>query len=251
MTRALIVWCGLLVPVAAAAQDSPSYDPRPKISVSGEAVVYVQPDKIIVSLGIETSDRDIELAKNKNTALLKKAVAAIKECGIEEKAIQTDRLSIEPRYRDSYRRDDFLGYFVQNGFAVTLTDVAKVEELITAVLKAGVTHIHGVDFQSTEMRKHRDRAREMALKAAREKAVDMAGVLGQHVGKPLQISEDQSYGGWWYSSGWRGGGRDYGMAQNSMQVVPGGGGGEIGDTLALGKIGIRGRVQVTFELKDK
>ena len=251
MTRTLFLVFGLLLPLTAAGQEPTGYDARPKITVSGEAVVYVQPDKIIVSLGIETSDRDIEVAKNKNSELLKKAVAAIKGCGIEERAIQTDNVSIEPRYRDTYRREDFLGYYVRNSFAVTLTDVAKVEGLITAVLKAGVTNIHGVDFQTTELRKHRDRARELALKAAKEKARDMAGVLGQGVGKALQINEDQSYGGWWYYSGWRGGGRDYGMAQNTMQEMPAAGSSEITDTVALGKIGIRGRVNVTFELKDR
>jgi uncharacterized protein YggE len=36
------------------AQQSQLFDDRPKISVNGEAVIKVQPDHIIISLGIET-----------------------------------------------------------------------------------------------------------------------------------------------------------------------------------------------------
>jgi hypothetical protein len=41
----------------------PINDDRPKITVDGEAVVNVVPDKILIRFGIETSDMDIELAK--------------------------------------------------------------------------------------------------------------------------------------------------------------------------------------------
>ena len=229
---------------------------KAKITVSGEAVVYVQPDKILISLGIETWNANMEAAKAKNDEIVKKAIAAIVECGIEKKAIQTDSLTIEPTYKNRdghwYRYID--GYVVRNALTVTVTKVALVEPLITAALEAGVNHINNVDFQTTELRKYRDQARQMALKAAREKAKDMAAVLDQTVGKPLQINENQGYGGWYFYSGcrWGSSGRDYGMSQNGSVNVPSGPGEPTdGDTVALGKIGIRANVNVVFELKDK
>ena len=130
-------------------------------------------------------DKDIQQAKKLNNDVLKKAVAAIKECGVPEKEIQTDHLSIEPRYDDRYgATQHFLGYFVQNTFTATLGDTAKVDELVSNVLAAGVTNIHGIDFQTTESKKYREQARELALKAAKEKAEKMAAVLGQSIGPP-------------------------------------------------------------------
>ncbi|MDB5333899.1 MAG: hypothetical protein JWP03_5050 [Phycisphaerales bacterium] len=41
------------------------------------------------------------------------------------------------------------------------------------------------------------------------------------------------------------------MAQNSMQAVPAGAGGEGEETLPLGQIAVRAQVNVTFELTDK
>jgi uncharacterized protein YggE len=237
---------------SASAQQALPYDDRPKITVSGEAVVNVEPDKIVISFGIETSDVDVTVAKRKNNEILKRAIAAIKECGVTERDIQTDYLSIEPHWKDDYRRENFVGYFVRNTFVVTLTKTEKIEELVTKALEAGVNYVHGIDFQTTEFKKYREQARELALTAAREKAEKMAAVLGQAIGDPLQINENPGGSPWWYYSSWSGWGygRSQGMAQNVVQNV-GGESGEISDTIALGKISIRANVSVTFQLKSK
>ncbi len=224
---------------------------RGRITVSGDSVVYVTPDQIEVALGIETRDLDIVNAKQKNNDILKKAVAAIKELGVAEKDVQTDHLSIEPRYKNDYDRQGFLGYFVWNMLIVKVNDTGKVEELLSRVLQAGVNYIQGVNFQTTALRKHRDQARELALKAAREKAEAMARALGQSVGAPVQITENSSP--WSYYSSWSGWGygRGQSMVQNVVQVAPqtGSGSGESGETIALGKIAVRSSVTVIFELQ--
>lgn len=228
------------------AQISVSHDDYPTISVNGEAVVNVVPDKIIITLGVETWDKNINTAKEKNNDILEEAIATIRRADVADKNIQTDHLSIEPRYKDSYRKEDFLGYFVRNTLAVTITDVKKVEEIITRVLEVGVNYIHGIDFQTTEFKKYREQARELALLAAKEKAEKMTAVLGARIGGPLRINENYSGSPMSYWSGW-GHGRAGGMSQNVMQNIPGGTS-EISETVALGKISIRAAVGVTFSL---
>jgi uncharacterized protein len=244
--------------IAGPARAQQVIDNRPKITVSGEAVVYAQPDKILVSLGVETWDAQMDVAKQKNDAIIKRAIAAIRECGIEKSAIQTDNITIEPTYKpyEGSRPRDIDGYSVRNSLTVTVDKVAKVEQLITNALKSGVNHVNNVDFQTTELRKYRDQARKLALKAAREKAENMADVYGQTIGRPLQIVENGGYG-YWYGGwgGWGSSGRDYGMSQNVMlnatATMPSRSSEEQGETVALGKIGIRANVSVVFELKDK
>ena len=251
-TLAIVSILVILSSLPVRAQQAQLYDDRPKINVVGEAVVYVKPDKIVISFGIQTLDKDIQQAKKLNNDVLAKAVAAIKECGVPEKEVQTDYLSIEPRYDDRYGAPQhFLGYFVQDTFTATLGDPAKVDELVSSVLAAGVTNIHGIDFQTTEFKKYREQARELCFKAAKEKAEKMAAVLGQLIGTPLQISENYSgtpggyYSSWW--GGW-GSGRNGGMSQNVAQDMRGNSG-DVSDTIALGKLSIRAGVSVTFELK--
>jgi uncharacterized protein YggE len=129
---------------------------------------------------------------------------------------------------------------------VTLRDLSKFEDLVSDMLEVGVNHVHGVDFRTTELRKHRDRARSLAIQAAREKAVMMSGELGQRIGRPHNISEGHAgwwswYGRWWGPS-WRGR-----MSQNVIQEAAGGAG---GGTLAPGQIAVTANVTVTFELAD-
>jgi uncharacterized protein YggE len=231
------------------AAQGPIDDDRPKITVRGDAVVNVKPDKIVIRFGIETSDIDIVAAKQKNNEILRKSIAIFKGLSIPEKDIQTDYLSIQPQWKDD-RREGFIGYFVRNTVVVTIGDASKVEEVVTRALESGINYIHGIDFQSTELKKYREQARDLALKAAKEKAEKMAAVFGESIGKPIQISE--GYGGypWRYWSGWSGWGSGYsqGMSQNITQNIQSESG-ESPETIALGKISISANVSVTFDLK--
>ena len=242
-----ILLCAFM-PVMVSAQAPPSTNETPKITVTGEALVKVVPDKVTILLGIETWNQDIQRAKQANNDILKKATVELKKLGIREKGIQTSHLSIEPRYKDSYRREGFIGYFVRNSVSVTLTEPDKVEQLITSVLTSGVTHIHGINFETTEFKKHRQQARKLALQAAKEKAENMAAVLGKSIGSPLEISEVKQYSPWYYHGGWWGYGRGQGMSQNVVQNA-GGQASDISDTVALGMISIKGNVTVVFQLK--
>ena len=54
------------------AQQTQLFDDRPKITVNGAAVVKVQPDQILITFGIETWDKNIIAAKQKNNEIMKK-----------------------------------------------------------------------------------------------------------------------------------------------------------------------------------
>ena len=241
----LLLAC-LAVPLAA--QQPPSAEP-PRITVTGESLVYATPDKIVLNFGIETRDNQLVAAKEKNAANWKKAAAALKESGVPNKDVQTDYLSIEPRYRNYNEIDEPIGYVARTMFVVTLADPAKVEGLISDMLAVGVNHVNGVEFQTTEFKRLRESARELALKAAREKAEKMAAVLGCSIGEPLAINESYGGGSSYFSSwsGW-GYGRSSGMSQNVVQDARAAGG-EEPQGMALGKISIRAGVSVTFALK--
>lgn len=251
-TRVITIFLIVVATISMQAQQGELFVDRPKITVNGEAVVKVQPDQIIITFGIETWNKNIMFAKQENNEIMKKAIVVIKEAGIQDKDMQTDHLSIEPRYVNNYEKRNFIGYFVRNTLVVTIAEPDKVEDLVTGVLQSGVNYIHNIDFQTTEFKKYREQARELALNAAKEKAEKMAGALGQRIGDPIQINEGYGGSNWWYYSSWNGwgyGNRSNYMSQNIMQNIESGTG-EISETIALGKISIKANVNVTFELKN-
>jgi uncharacterized protein YggE len=216
------------------------------ITVTGDAEVRVVPDEVIVTLGVETWDEALEVAKADNDRRVKEILALARAHGIEDKHVQTDHMSIEPRYHDGYENRGFIAFFVRKTVVITLRDITQFEDLLTSVLTGGATHVHGIQFRTTELRTHKDQARTLAVIAAREKAVAIAGALGRKVGGPQMIREDHS--GWWspYGSWW--GSRWGGVAQNVIQNIEGSS--PAGDgNLAPGQIAVNARVTVSFEVE--
>jgi len=131
---------------------------------------------------------------------------------------------------------------------VTLRDVSKFEPLLTSLLKSGATHIYGIRFRTTELRKHRDQVRTMAVTAAQEKAADMAKTLGRTVGKPIKVIES---GARWDSS--YAPHRDHWDAPQPIpqravqQPGPGSLSGE--GAVAPGMISVGAKVDIIFELE--
>src|SRR5262249_52828050 len=165
--------------------------------------------------------------------------------------IQTDYVHVDLAY-DSHDNTIVDYYSVTKGVDIYLRDPAKFEPLLKILLHAGANHVYDVEFSTSELRKYRDQARAMAVKAATEKANDMAASAGLHVnGKPVSISA-YSYGGGYYSYGCCGY-RRYGyQAQNQVNAIQEmGGGGEMPSdgTVALGKIPVSASVSLRFQLQ--
>lgn len=233
-------------------------DPKRSINVSGTAVVNVVPDRALIQLGIQSNGRTPKEVQARNAAMSSRLIKTMKGLGVEARDITTDRYIIQPLYEDwdSLR---IKGYRIFNVISVTLRDVDKTSEVIAAAFQAGANQVVNVEFYTSELRKYRDQAREMAITAAREKATALAQGGGAEVGCVLTISENS----WSYFNGWRGwgwwyngGGNNSSMwTQNSVQnAVPTGGSGDgttpTGDSpVSAGQIAIRAEVTATFALK--
>ena len=240
----ILVLSLVFIPLAVAAQDAQQ---RSLIEVQGSADVKVVPDQVFIVFGVETSDPNLTVSKSRNDERVKKLLALTKELNIDPKNVQTDFISIEPWEHDLRESDrKVLEYRVRKNISVTLKDIAKFEELLSRALEGGVNHVHGIQFRTTELRKHRDHAREMAVQAAKEKAELLAGKLGRKVGPAIRIAE---YSGGWYSpySWW--GGQGYGSNAMSQVSSQAGEASASEGAIALGQITVTANVSVSFALE--
>ncbi len=246
LVGALAINGGINTGVSVQAQTSAS---NASINVSGSADVKVVPDEVIITLGVETADAILLNAKISNDDRVKAILSLRDRYGLKPEQMQTDYISIEPRYVDYNDRRTVQTYVVRKTIVITLKDISRFEDLLTDSLAAGANYVNNIEFRTTELRKYRDQARELALKAAREKASAMAGILGKKVGEVTSISENSGY--WWssYRSFWGGYGA---QSQNVVQNAGGGSGGagsaSDDSAIAPGQITISASVQVTFEL---
>ena len=220
-------------------------EPR-TVTVTGEAEVKVARDEVVLVLGVESNNKDLAEVKKANDQRVRSVLAAAEAAGVPPKNVQTDYINIEPDYRDESSTRRIVGYIQRTTIVITLTDLSKFEKLLSGALGAGAEHVHSIDFRTSQLRKHRDQARALAIRAAKEKAIALAGELGQKVGKPHSIREGQS--GWWssYRSWW---GRGYQMASQNVVQNAGGGSATQDGPLAPGTLSVRADVTVTFELE--
>ena len=209
--------------------------PRPRlISVTGTAEVNVAPDEVVLSLGVESRDRELSVAKAQHDVHVKKLLAEADGAGVEGKYIQTSSLRMQPEYSEE-RVPRFLTYDVSQTVQVTLKDLSKYERLMTKLLESGVNRVDSVEFVVAETRKYKDEARAKAIRAAREKAVAMAAELNQTIGKPWEISEDS------FNSAV--------ATQNAFAYAGNRAASNDESTVAPGEVSIRASVRVSFQLE--
>jgi len=221
------------------------------IQVSGTAVVNVAPDRALIQLGVESNGKSPKEVQGRNAATIKKVIKAMKGLGVEARYISTDRYIIQPIYKpyDSLYID---GYRIYNVISITMLDVDKTSEAIVVAFQAGANQVVDVEFYTSELRKYRDQARELAMKAASEKAAALSQAAGADTDCVLQINENtHSYlNGWnWW---WYGANNQNVWTQNAVQnVTPSdSGSAPVDDSpVSAGQISVRAEVSVTFALK--
>jgi uncharacterized protein YggE len=230
-----------VAPALAAANDC---DSNRSIQVSGSATVKVIPDIVTIQLGVTSNATMPQGVYDQNTAAIKKVTAAIRALGVADKDISTGYYLIQPVYND-YNSLDIKGYRINNSVVVNLKDVSKVSQVLTAALSAGANEVVDVQFKTSQLRQHRDEARQLAMQAAQEKARDLAGTVNSQPGCVLSIDEtNSSYYGYPWNS------RYQPQLQNVMQNAAGNAQPPSDDgPISLGQISVQAEVQVRFSLK--
>lgn len=217
--------------------------PPPLISVTGSAEVKVVPDEIYLSTAVETRHAQLAEAKKENDQSVAKVLAYVKSSGVEAKDVQTDFITIEPEYNREISWAKPIMYVVRQSIQIKLTDTTKFEKMLTGLLSNGVNNVSSIEFRTSQLRKHRDAARVMAIQAAREKADALVAELGVKRGKVYSIDEGD-FGGVWNSFGGRGR-----MQQNSVQNAASYASDAEINTLSIGQISVSANVSVSFYIE--
>ena len=170
------------------------------VSTSGTATVKVDPDKVSVTIGVETRGLTAEEAAAANAVLMEKVLAALKDLGIAEDQISTNWYSVWPVYEwrsppcieiypqppECAPKSEITGYAASNSVTVTLDADEDVGSLIDGAVAAGATNVNGAYFFVSNERQEEIRegliadaianARSRADKAAAAVEMEITGV---------------------------------------------------------------------------
>jgi len=206
------------------------------IAVSGTAEILTAPDRFEVVIAFDVQTQTLDAARDEGRTRAAALLDVVHAHGIPACDVQTDQLSLQPRYEGNYQAQHLVGYQATRRLTLTLHDVDKVEDLLFDMLAAGANRVDRVSFHSSALQEKRAEARVLAVTAARVKAEAMAAALGQTLGEPLRVEENGPQSAW----------QPPAIANYMMNNETAA---QVGETMATGKISVQAGVSVVFRLQ--
>jgi uncharacterized protein YggE len=159
------------------------------ITVFGSAIVRTIPDVAVINFSVsevrphpKEAFQAIREAAQRVQAFL--STAQVKEAGSSHVGMKEAYI-----YQNNDRKLE--GYRATVQFQVTLSDLNRLEDILTGVVDAGTNTSISVDYQSSRMKEIRAEARTQAFAAAREKAEIYCKAAEVELGDVIHI-EDES-----------------------------------------------------------
>jgi uncharacterized protein YggE len=174
------------------------------VSVSTVAEVKVAPDEVVLTLGIETQDKEnLAAAKSANDRRTRAVLALADKYHLSADQVQLADMHMRPcndpkcgvftfDERPSAERTHKLAfdhYHVTRSIEVVLKDFDSIDRFTSDALAAGVTNFRDLRYRTTKNADHQVEARRRAVAYAKVKASHLAELNGLKLGKAVKIEE--------------------------------------------------------------
>ena len=153
------------------------------LTVSATGRTDTRPDEARLQLGVQSQAGSAGEASRANREKMDRVTAALARLGVKPEQVQTRNLSLN-RIDYGNERGQFRAY---NVVEVTMRDMSKVGDAVTAVTEAGANVLSGPSLRVTDTETANRSAYEAAYKAARQRADAYAGAAGLEVSRVLAI----------------------------------------------------------------
>ena len=161
--------------------------------VVGNAQIMVKPDKVTLSLSVETTNTTANAALNANSEAMNKALNALKAGGVRENETSTSFFNISPNYKPIDQQQegqyfppppiesrDIISYTVTNSITVDSFNLLNVSQWIDTAVQAGVNDVNSIYFSLSDERS--DAIKNDLLKQAVANAKDKADIAASALG---------------------------------------------------------------------
>ena len=164
------------------------------LSLTGTATTIVKPDKVIVSLGVETTNKTANAALATNSRMMNKVIDALKEDGVKDNETSTIAFGISPSYNYSSQQQSssdnttpssgrIIGFTVSNILQIQSTNISNTSKWIDTATAAGANTVDGIDFVLSDKKLEETKTNliKQAMQDARAKADIVASAAGMKV----------------------------------------------------------------------
>jgi uncharacterized protein len=164
--------------------------PLRTVSVTGNGQVFLVPDVAYVYIGVHSQSEKVTEALSQNNEQRQAVSDALKKIGVEAKDIQTTSFNIYPQQQYEPNSGKVTGttYMIDNTVYVTVRDLAKLGDLLDAVVRSGANSINGINFDVVDKESAMSEARGKAIANARKQAEELAKASGVTLGDVQAIT---------------------------------------------------------------
>jgi hypothetical protein len=171
-----------------------NHDINGTLSTSGQAMIKMKPDKVTLSLGVETTNKTADAALESNSNLMNKTLLALKKVGVNESEINTGSFDISPNYNYTQSgRGDLIGFTARNSIVIESFNNNATSNWIDTAIASGANNINSIDFtiSNGRLEQVKNSLIKPAIENAREKANIAASALGLKINgiKSIKILE--------------------------------------------------------------
>jgi uncharacterized protein YggE len=159
--------------------------------VMGNAQTMVKPDKVTLSLSVETTNRTANEALTTNSKAMNNTLEALTAAGVKENETSTSFFNISPNYNITQENEnsqpketqDIISYTVINSITVDSFNLLNVSQWIDTAVVSGVNDISSISFSLSDEKSEliKNDLLKQAVANAKNKADIAASALGLNV----------------------------------------------------------------------
>jgi uncharacterized protein len=167
------------------------------LSLTGTATTTVKPDKVTISLGVETTNKTANAALTSNSKIMNKVIDLLKAARVKDNETSTSSFSISPNYNYSRSSDiagrRIVGFTVSNSIQIQSTNINNISKWIDTAIAAGVNTVDRIDFALSDKKLEVTKTNliKQAMQEARAKADILASAAGMKVVGVRSIDLDE------------------------------------------------------------
>ena len=162
------------------------------VSFTGEGKVKSVPDTAKIDIGLVTEGKDTITVQNENSSKMNAVIKFLKEHGISDADIKTSNYSLSPKYEYTKGKSSLVGYILNQNLTVMARSLDKIGEVLDGAVSSGANKIDSVSLFVDKPEELKNKAREEAVKMAKEKANSISQIAGFSLGRLVNFSENLS-----------------------------------------------------------
>ena len=164
--------------------------------VTGSATTQTKPDKVTVSLGVETTNAKAKTALATNSELMNKIINALKIAGVSENETSTSSFTITPNrdYTIDKNQGKLVGFTVSNSIQIESYNVNDSSEWIDISVSSGANNVNNIYFSVSDKKLEgiKNELLKEAIGNAGEKADIAASALRLKIDGIKTVNIDQA-----------------------------------------------------------